>query len=60
MVEYASLYVYIVMPFIFFEFMSSSLNQFAVSQRVRFNGTYANIAAFISMALLTYLLYFVM
>ena len=48
------------MPFVAFEFLSASLQQFAVSQHVRCNGTYANIAAFISHAFFTYLLYYAM
>ena len=58
MSHYAVLYVSIVMPFVYFEFLSAALSIFATSQRVRCNGTYANLAAFLSHALLTYLLYF--
>ena len=55
---YASTYVRIVMPFVIFEFLSASLQQFAVTQKVRCNGTYANAMAFISHGFLTWLLYF--
>ena len=56
--HYAAQYVHILMPFVYFEFLSASLNQYAVSQRVRCNGTYANAAAFVSHGLFTFIFYF--
>ena len=58
MIAYAAKYVHILMPFVYFEFLSASLNQYAVSQRVRCNGTYANAAAFVSHAIFTFVFYF--